>query len=91
MTVAESLVMKRVFLQNILQKNFCTKLQDNHTKSSVADDTSQTDRRTDEVAEIVSIKDAFTLLPKRHLKRRFRSRNFQIISTYSKRYVQPQM
>jgi hypothetical protein len=53
MTVAELLVMKRVFEQNTLQnKNVFTELQGNPTKSAVADDTSQTDRRTDEVADV---------------------------------------
>jgi hypothetical protein len=47
-------------------------------QSSVADGTSQTDRRTVELADVVSIQDAFALLPKRHLKYRCKSRNFQL-------------
>jgi hypothetical protein len=91
MAVTEPNFMKRVFAQYFLLKNFCTLLQENPTQSSVADDKSQTDRRTDEETDVVSIQDAFVLLLKRHLKRRCKSLHSQINSLYNKRYVPPQM
>jgi hypothetical protein len=48
--------------------NFCAVMQENPTQSSIAEDASQTERRTDDVADVVFIQDAFPLLPKRHLK-----------------------
>jgi hypothetical protein len=55
--------------------------------AAVADDTSQTDRRTQEVADVASIQDAFALLPKLHLKYRSKSLNFQLfLSTINVTY-----
>jgi hypothetical protein len=59
--------------------------------TAVADDTLQTESRTVEVAVVASIRDAFALLPNRHLKRRCKSFNSQINSLYNQRYVPPQM
>jgi hypothetical protein len=93
MPVAESYVMKRVLEQNILLKKsalnckrILQSLQPLMTLRRRTD--GQTDRWS---GGSFPIKDYFTLLPKPHLKRRFKSRNFQIIPIHNKGYVQPQM